>query len=71
MLCYISMKTKIIDLSKTLKPYSNEWIALDPKTMEVVAVGKLPKSVLNKAKNKGINSPVLTHAPQNYGTYIL
>lgn len=65
------MKTKIFDLSKTLKKYSNEWIALDPISMKVVAVGKLPKSVLNKARDKGIGSPVLTRAPQNYGTYIL
>lgn len=65
------MKVKTIDLSKKLKNYSNEWLALEPETMKVVAVGKLPKSVLDNARKKGVGHPILTRAPQNYGTYIL
>ena len=65
------MKVKTVDLSETLRKYSSEWIALEPNTMKVVAVGKLPKNALDKARNKGINHPVLTRAPKDYGTYIL
>ena len=65
------MKLNVVDLSKKLKKYSNEWLALDPISMEVIAVGKLPKQVLDTARNKGVSHPVLTRAPQDYGTYIL
>lgn len=65
------MKVKTVDLSKTLRKYSSEWIALEPNTMKVIAVGKLPKNALDKARNKGINHPVLTRAPKDYETYIL
>ena len=65
------MKTKMYDLSKTLKNYSNEWIALDPKNMKVVAVGKLPRDVLVSSRKKGVSHPVLTRAPKDYGAYIL
>lgn len=62
---------KIYDLSKKLKKYSNEWIALEPNNMSVIASGKLPKKVLNESWEKGVNHPVLTRVPKNYGTYIL
>ncbi|OGH11870.1 MAG: hypothetical protein A2857_01590 [Candidatus Levybacteria bacterium RIFCSPHIGHO2_01_FULL_36_15] len=65
------MKVKIYDLSKTLSKYTSEWIALDPVTMKVVAVGKKPKTAIDEAKKKGIVHPVLTRAPKDYGTYIL
>lgn len=65
------MKTKVVDLSKTLKPYSNKWIVLDPSTMKVVVAGKDANKILDIARKKGIDHPVLTRAPQNYGTYIL
>ncbi|MBI4089261.1 MAG: hypothetical protein HY424_00980 [Candidatus Levybacteria bacterium] len=65
------MKIKTYDLSKTLKKYSNEWIALKPEGGKVVAVGKSPKQVLDQSKKKGVDHPVLTRAPKDYGTYIL
>lgn len=65
------MKTKITDLSKVLKEYSNKWIALDPEKMKVVASGTEPKTVLEQSRKKGIDNPVLTRAPKNYGAYIL
>ena len=65
------MQVNTFDLSKVLGKYSSEWIALDPTTMKVVAVGNLPKNVLNKARNKGVDHPVLTRVPRDYGTYIL
>ncbi len=65
------MKVKAPDLSKILKKYSSEWLALEPTTLRVVAVGEKPKIVLDDAKKKGIKHPVLTRAPKDYGTYIL
>jgi len=65
------MKIKTQDLSKTLKKYSNTWVALEPRSMKVVATGNLPKTVLKQAKEKGISYPVLTRAPKDYGAYIL
>ncbi len=65
------MKAKIYDLPKTLRKYSNEWLALDPKEMKVVGVGRLPKQALNASRKKGVDHPVLTRAPKDYGTYIL
>lgn len=65
------MKIKTVDLSKSLNKYSNEWLALEPESMKVIAVGKLLKDALDSARKKGVESPILTRAPQNYGTYIL
>lgn len=65
------MKIKTVDLSKTLKNYKNEWLALNPDSLKVVATGNKPKDVLKLAWEKGILSPVLTKAPANYGAYIL
>lgn len=65
------MKVKSQDLSKTLKDYSNKWIALQPGSMKVIAVGLKPKSVIEKARKKGVSNPILTRAPKDYGTYIL
>jgi len=59
------------DLSKILRGYSSKWIALKPQTAKVVAVGNSPKSVIEKARKSGVDSPVLTRVPKDYGTYIL
>lgn len=65
------MKIKSHDLSQTLKGYSSKWVALRPLTAKVVAVGMSPKIVLEKARESGIDNPILTRVPKNYGTYIL
>lgn len=65
------MKMKSQDLSKSLKEYSSKWIALKPQTTRVVAVGNSPKIVIEKARKGGVDSPVLTRVPKEYGTYIL
>lgn len=65
------MKVQKVDLSKVLKNYSNIWLALDPDSLKVVATGQKPKNVLIKARSKGVENPVLTKAPKNYGAYIL
>jgi len=64
-------KAKVVDLSKILKRYSSQWLALEPITLKVVSTGKYPRDVLKDARIKGIEHPVLTRAPRDYGTYIL
>ena len=65
------MDARIQDLSKSLKKYSNKWVALKPRSSKVVAVGRSPKVVIEKARRSGVASPVLTRVPKDYGAYIL
>ncbi|MBU0534801.1 hypothetical protein KKC62_01305 [Patescibacteria group bacterium] len=65
------MKLKSEDLSKVLNKYPSKWVALKPNTADVVAVGRTPKIVIDKARKSGVESPVLTRVPKDYGTYIL
>lgn len=65
------MDMKSQDLSKSLRGYSSKWIALKPQTSKVVAVGNSPKIVIEKARKNGVDSPVLTRVPKDYGAYIL
>lgn len=62
---------KTIDLSKILEPYSNQWVALSEDEKRVVAAGKTVKEALEKAKEKGEDSPILTKVPTEYGNYVL
>lgn len=73
-MCYDNDRMKVKtnnDLSKILKGHSNEWVALDPISMKVVATAKGNEDVLKKARNMGTNHPVLTRVPSHYGAYIL
>ncbi len=65
------MKLKSQDLSKILNRYSSKWVALKPGTTDVVAVGNNLKIVIEKARKTGVESPVITRVPKDYGTYIL
>lgn len=65
------MKLKTLDFSKSLKKYSEKWLALKPDSNKVVASGKELKKVIEEAKKKGVSHPVVTRAPKNYGAYIL
>ncbi len=65
------MENTLQDLSNTLNKYSSKWVALKPKTTDVVAVGDNLNHVIKQARRSGVDSPVLTRVPKNYGTYIL
>lgn len=65
------MRMQTQDLSKSLRGYSSKWVALKPQTTKVIAVGNNLKNVIEKARKSGVDSPVLTRIPKNYGTYIL
>lgn len=62
---------KTVDLSETLRHYSNEWLALSHDQKKVLGRGKTPKLAFNQAKTNGEKSPILLRAPKNFGTYIL
>jgi len=62
---------KIKDLSKILKPYSNQWVALSENEEKVVSYGKTVKEVIKKAEEKGVKSPIVTKVPAEYGSYVL
>ena len=65
------MKLKSQDLSKILNKYSDKWVALKPETTDVVAVGDNLNKVIEKARKTGVDTPVVTRVPKDYGTYIL
>ena len=64
------MKVKTFDQT-SLGNYSNKWLALDPVSMKVVVSGNQAGNVLDKARKEGVEHPILTRAPKNYGAYIL
>jgi transcriptional/translational regulatory protein YebC/TACO1 len=65
------MKLKSQDLSKILNKYSDKWVALKPETADVIAVGENLKLVIEKARKTGVDTPVVTRVPKDYGTYVL
>ena len=64
-------KMKIKDLSKILKPYHNEWVALSDDEKKVVGRGKTLNEAIKRAKQKGIDFPIVTKVPKEYGNYVL
>jgi len=63
--------TKSKDLSKILESYSNKWVGLSEDEKSVVSSGKTVKDVLRKAKEKGVESPIVTKVPEEYGNFVL
>lgn len=52
-----------INLSEVLKPYEQEWVALEEGTQSVIAHGKTLKSAQASALEKGVKHPVFTFVP--------
>jgi len=63
--------TKPKDLSKILEAYSDEWIALSENEDRVVGSGKNINEAVKEAKKKGVDTPILTKVPKEYGNYVL
>ena len=59
------------DLTKLLKGYSNEWVALSEDQTKVLGRVKSLKEALLQAKKRGCNNPILTRVPRHYGAYVL
>lgn len=61
----------VIDLSKILSRYSNEWVALSHDERKVMGHGETITQAVMQARKRGEKDPVLTRVPKDYSTYIL
>lgn len=59
------------NLSKVLKKYSNEWVALSSDGKRVISHGKFLRLVVEEAKKKDEPKPIMTRVPEDYGNYVL
>ena len=59
------------DLSKILKKYSNEWVALSYDEKKVISHGQNLANVIEEAKKTGERNPIVTRVPKDYGNYVL
>lgn len=64
-------KNRYKDLSKLLKNYSEEWVALSEDESRVVSSGQKVEEVIEKAHKSGEKNPIVTRVPKNYGNYVL
>ena len=56
-------KSKVIDLTKLLEPYSGQWVALTPDEKEVVGASMDLDEALKQAKAKGVPRPFIIKSP--------
>ena len=60
------------DLTKLLRPYGGEWVALSSDGQRVAGHGPTPEAALKQAHKKGERNPILMGAPEKtWGSYIL
>lgn len=60
------------DLTKILRPYSGEWVALSADGQRLAGHGPTPEVALKQAHKKGERNPILMGAPdKHWGSYIL
>ena len=52
-----------IKLSEILRPFEGKWVALNRKRTEVLASGDDPQKVLDLAKQKSTERPILRLVP--------
>ncbi|MBU4292902.1 MAG: hypothetical protein KJ770_02475 [Actinobacteria bacterium] len=65
-------KSKIIDLTKILKPYAKKklWVALNSNYTKVGGYGSTPGEAFQKARENKIENPILIQALSNYSGFI-
>jgi hypothetical protein len=56
-------RAKPIDLTKILKPYEGQWVALTPDETKVIGSSKDLDEALRQAKDKGFPRPFVVKAP--------
>lgn len=60
------------NLTKLLRPYGGEWVALSADGQRVAGHGSTPEAALKQAHKKGEKNPILMGAPEKaWGSYIL
>ena len=52
-----------VKLSEILRPFEGKWVALNRKRTEVLASGTDPQKVLESAKQKSTDRPILRLVP--------
>ena len=52
-----------IKLSEILRPFEGQWVALNRKRTEVLASGADPQKVLELAKKKSLERPIIRLVP--------
>jgi hypothetical protein len=62
--------TKTLDFTKIFKKYKGKWVALTENEKKVVSFGRSAKETLKKAKEKGLENPVLFKVPVSLLPYI-
>lgn len=63
----VEVKADFIELSKR---YHGKWVALDPETQAVVAVGTSAIEVYEASKSAGVEQPLITKISDDYGAYV-
>ncbi len=59
-----------IDWTEIYKKYKGSWVALKNDEITVIASGKTAKEVLDKARKKGFDMPILANIPKQLTAYI-
>ena len=52
-----------VKLSEILRPFEGKWVALNRKNTEVLASGEDPQKVVDLAKQKSMERPILMLVP--------
>ena len=55
---------KAIDMTKIYRKYKGKWVALTPDRKTVVASGQTLKKILEDAKKKGLEHPIVMQIPE-------
>jgi len=64
----IKEQTKIVDLTKILKPYAKNrlWVALSDDRKSVMGSGRTPLKAIANAKERGVKEPAVLRARFDY-----
>jgi len=70
---FVKKKFVFGDMSKVLKGFEGKWVALSIKDGQVVISGSgvTISEAIEKARQKGVNDPILIRAPQESCAYII
>lgn len=59
-----------VDFVKLAERYAGKWVALNPKSDEVVASGDSPTEVLAAAAAAGVDEPFITRVVDDYSAFV-
>ena len=59
-----------LDFVKLAREHAGRWVALHPDTYEVVTSGSSAEEVLEKARQAGIDEPLITDVVDDYAAFV-